>query len=57
MEILFYFGNVFFDLICMFFIGYGKSLIYELFLVLLREKFNKSVYLIVIELLNVIINL
>lgn len=56
MEILFYFGNLFFDVICMFFIGYGKSLIYELFMVLLREKFNKSVYLIVIELLNVIIN-
>lgn len=36
--------------------GYGKSLIYDFFSVLLRKKFNKSAYVIVIEPLNVIIN-
>lgn len=45
------------DVICMLPTGYGKSLIYELLPVLLREKFNKSAYFIVIEPLNVIINL
>lgn len=57
LETLSHFGNLSSDVICMLPTGYGKSLIYQLPPVLLREKFNKSAYLIVIEPLNVIINL
>lgn len=57
LETLSHFGNLSSDVICMLPTGYGKSLIYELLPVLLREKFNKSAYFIVIEPLNMIINL
>lgn len=56
LETLSHFGNLSSDVFCMLPTGYGKSLIYELLPVLLRKKFNKSAYVIVIEPLNVIIN-
>lgn len=44
-----------YDIICMLFIGYGKSLLYELFLIILEIIFGKLCCVFVFELLNVII--
>lgn len=42
-----------YDIICMLFMGYGKSLLYELFLIIFEIIFGNNVVFFVFELLNV----